>query len=38
VDGLESLDATASEVIAEVEAMSDRKEAGKGDTKHKRPR
>lgn len=40
VEGLENLDVTAPEVVAEVEVdtRSDRKTAGKGDTKIKRDR
>jgi hypothetical protein len=38
VTGLEDLDTTAPEVVADVEAMSDRKVGGKGDTKIKRER
>lgn len=36
VQGLEDLDVTAPEIVAEVETRSDRKNAGKGDTKIKR--
>lgn len=38
VEGLEGLEMTAPEIVAEVDTRSDRKVAGRGDTKIKRDR